>query len=235
MIRLIARGAAALAVVLAGILVLSSQVSAHERRSVADKYTFVVGFDVEPVFQEEKNAVYLRVTDAQTNAPVEGVEKDLKVDVTAGGQTKTFNLAARRSEPGVYTASLIPTKGGSWVFTFKGTIDGTQINERFESGPGRFNEPQPQSELQFPVSVPTTTELRQEIQTGGQPAEAGAQPSTVQADVQRALDKADDAQRTGVTVGAVGIVIGLLGLAAGGYALASRRSRTSGPRSAEPI
>lgn len=208
--------------VLAAVTVsLVSPASAHERRAVAGKYTFVVGFLEEPVYLEQPNAVSLTVTNSQTNEPVEGVEKALKVDITAGGQTRTADLSARFGQRGAYVANVVPTKGGPWTFRFYGTFEGTAIDEKFESGPGRFNEPQAVTELQFPVKLPSIADLSER---SSQPA-TGATPVPARStspDVQRALDRADSAR----TLGIGGLVVGLLGLVVAGVALATRRGGT---------
>jgi hypothetical protein len=222
--RMLISGAAALAALS---LLLVSQVpgaSAHERRTVAGKYTFVVGFINEPALLEEPNGIDLRITNAQTNDPVEGVEKTLKADIIVGGQTKTAELRARFGMKGAYTADLIPTKTGTWTFRFYGTVEGASVDERFESGPGRFNDVQPKSDLQFPAKQPSIGELAQQVQKGGQPAEAAAQPAGASpADVQHALDKATSARNTAVGFGIAGIAVGVLGVLLAAYALISRR------------
>lgn len=210
------------------------EAGAHERRTVAGAYTFVVGFLAEPVFLEEPNGIDLRITNAQTNEPVEGVEKTLKADMTVGGQTKTVDLRARFGQPGAYTADVIPTRGGTWTFRFYGDIQGTRIDERFESGPGRFNEPQPKSEIQFPVKQPTVGELVEQVQRTGQPSEA-AQPSGGTADVQRALDRADSARSLAMIFGGAGVLVGLIGLGVALVALRSRPQGAASPRQSEPI
>lgn len=210
--------------------------AAHERRTVAGLYTFVAGFIAEPVFLEEPNGIDLRVSDAQSNEPIEGVEKTLKADITAGGQTKTVELRARFGQKGAYTSDVIPTKDGQWVFRFYGTVNGTAIDERFESGPGRFNEPQSKAALQFPVQQPSVADLAARLERG-QPAESG-QASGTAPDVQRALDRADDARNTAITFGLAGVGIGVLGTVLAAYALLSRRNRgvsgSTGGRS-EPL
>src|SRR5829696_3240644 len=110
--------AAMLAALIVSALVVVPGATAHERRTVAGAYTFVVGFLNEPAYLEEPNAISLTVTNAQTNQPVEGVEKTLKVDATVGGETRTFDLRARFGQPGAYIADLIPTKTGTWAFRF---------------------------------------------------------------------------------------------------------------------
>lgn len=212
--------------------------SAHERRTVAGKYTFVVGFLTEPVLLDEPNGIDLRITNAETNEPVLGVEKTLKADMIAGGQTKTVDLKARFGQQGAYTAELIPTKTGTWAFRFFGTIDGQQIDERFESGPGRFNDVQATADLQFPTKVPSISELAAQVERGA-PAETAQTPAQ-SAEVQKALDRADSARTMGIALGSIGIVAGLLGAGLGLYALTRRQGGAgSGPTSAgtrsEPI
>lgn len=210
--------------------------SAHERRTVAGTYTFVVGFMTEPALLEEPNGISLTVTNAQTNAPVEGLEKTLKADVMAGGQSKTVDLRARFGQKGAYTADLIPTRAGTWTFVFHGTIEGTQIHEQFESGPGRFNDVQPKSDLQFPVKQPTIAELAAQVEKGGGPAETAVQGGRPSPDVQRALDRADSARTTALIFGTAGTVLGALGLLTAAYALiARRRPAVRAGGSSEPV
>jgi hypothetical protein len=130
---------------------MSGTALAHERRMVAGKYQFVVGFLNEPAVQGQLNGVDLRVTNTETGQPVTGLEKTLKVRVRAGGgPEKEFALEPRFNMPGAYAAYFIPSRPGGYVFTFVGTIDGQQINEVFQSGPGRFNDVSPRDELAFP-------------------------------------------------------------------------------------
>lgn len=178
--------------------------SAHERRDVAGKYELVVGFIGEPALQGQPNGVDLRVTNKETNQPVEGVERTLKVMIAfGGGQPKEFPLRARFRMPGAYTADLIPTRPGTYLFTFSGTIDGATVNERFESGPGRFNDVESAAALQFPVAEPAPLELQRSLQTAEQ---AAAEARTF------AL--------VGIALGAIGLIVGALGFAA------ARRRRT---------
>src|SRR5262245_50667619 len=106
-----------------------SSALAHERRDVATKYQFVVGFLEEPAIQGVNNGVSLVVTLKDGNKPVEGLDKTLKVRVTQGSATQDFPLAAKFGSPGNYTAHFIPTRAGSYKFQFTGTIEGAEINE----------------------------------------------------------------------------------------------------------
>src|SRR5688572_12391090 len=136
--RFMQLSALAIGVSVASTLVSPSAALAHERRDVG-KYQFVVGFVQEPALQGEPNGIDLRITDRDTQQPVEGAERTLKATIAlGGGQAKEFALRGVFRTPGAYTADVIPTRSGAYVFNFTGTIDGQQVNERFESGPGRF-------------------------------------------------------------------------------------------------
>jgi hypothetical protein len=190
-------------------------VDAHERRTVAGQYTFVVGFINEPAIAGQVNGIDLRITNAQTNEPVEGVEKTLKADVSVGQDMKTYDLRARFGQRGAYTATLIPTKPGVWTFRFYGEINGTRIDERFESGPGRFNDVEAVAAYEFPAQA-------------REDALASINGTEAAAEAQRALEAAQDARRTGIAVGAAGLVAGLAGIGLAAVAL-SRRPRAARP------
>ncbi|MCC7107158.1 MAG: hypothetical protein IT307_18655 [Chloroflexi bacterium] len=183
---------------------------AHERRDVGP-YQLVVGFTGEPAIQGQPNGIDLRITDRATQQPVEGAEKSLKATIAfGGGQAKEFPLRAVFQKPGAYTADLIPTRAGAYVFTFAGTINGQQVNEKFESGPGRFNDVQAASSLQFPTAEPAA------------------------ADLQRSLDEARQQAQTANTLAVAGLVVGVLSLALAGFLLATRRSAAQQSRAVAP-
>ena len=84
--------------------------------------------------------------------------------VAAGGsEPREFPLRAVYGAPGTYVADFVPTRTGSYIFTFTGTIEGNPINERFESGPGRFDDVQAITTIQFPEPLPSSAELQQEL------------------------------------------------------------------------
>ena len=76
---------------------------------------------------------------------------------------REFPLRAVYGAPGSYIADFVPTRTGSYIFTFTGTIEGNSINERFESGPGRFDEVRAITAIQFPEPLPSSAELQQEL------------------------------------------------------------------------
>ena len=136
--------------------------SAHERRNLGP-YQVVVGWLGEPAFAGVMNAVDFRVTDTRTTPPrnVEGLEKTLTVEVFQGGSTTPFSapFRTRFGSPGAYAADILPTRAGDYRFVVKGKIETLDVNETFESGPGRFDEIRPVTALQYPDTVPTGVEL----------------------------------------------------------------------------
>ena len=181
---------------------------AHERRTVG-KYTFVVGFLGEPAIVGEPNGIDLRISDAATNEPVDGAEKTLKAAIAFGGlEPKEFPLRARFGLQGSYTADVIPTRAGAYIFTFSGTINGQQVSEKFESGPGRFSDVASATDLQFPEVVQSASELQKTV------VDARAQA----ADATAAASQAK-------IFGMGGIAVGILGLLVGGVALMGGRGK----------
>ena len=136
--------------------------SAHERRTLGP-YQVVVGWLEEPAFAGVANAVDFRVTDTRSTPPkpVEGLEKTLTVEVFQGGSTTPFSapFRTRFGNPGAYAADIVPTRAGDYRFVVKGKIESLDVNETFESGPGRFDEIRPIAQLQYPDKVPAGAEL----------------------------------------------------------------------------
>lgn len=188
-----------IAVVLAA-LVVTKPALAHEQRTIAGKYDVEVGWDREPTLVNEPNAASIQIYKTGTQTPVEGVEKSLTVKIAFGGNTpKDFQLHSVEDKKGYYLADLIPTRTGSYIFTFVGDIEGTPVNERFESGPNTFDDVVSLYALQFPQAIPDNT--------------------TMATQVKAAQDDASSAR----TLAIAGIVVGVLGLLVGGAALFSRR------------
>lgn len=184
---------------------------AHERRDVGP-YLFVVGFIAEPAIEGEKNGVDLRIT--RGGQPVEGVEKTLKVEIThvPTGVKKTFDLRTIFRDPGHYTADLIPTAPGQYRFRFFGAMESAQVNETFESGPGRFGDVEPAVALQFPQPLPALAALQE-------------QAAQARMDAAKAKTAADGAGTPGLVLGIIGVVAGVVGISVGGAALARSRRR----------
>ena len=129
------------AVLLALALAPPAVALAHEHRTVHG-YELIVGFNVEPAYVGQINGAFLQVmqpaapdTEGQDDKesdgghahaammPVEGLEATLTVLVAAGGsEPREFPLRAVYGAPGTYVADFVPTRTGSYIFTFTGTI-----------------------------------------------------------------------------------------------------------------
>jgi hypothetical protein len=217
--RLLSAVAAALFLMLA----LVGAALAHEHREVGP-YEITVGWVVEPALVNQPNGLDLRVallaeapaeeeehteeegethSDEEEHAhgageptPVEGLEETLQAEIIYGDQMMPLELRASFGEPGSYTADVIPTVTGSYIFHIFGEIEGTQIDETFNSADGEFSDIEPLEPMQFPSS-----------------ANAPGQQTLVasQQDVNNAR-----------LFGIGGLVLGALGLLMGGLAMARR-------------
>jgi hypothetical protein len=177
---------------LAVLFLVPGSALAHERRTIGNgKYDVVVGWDVEPAYVDLKNAAGIRIMDAGTTNPVTGAEKTLKVAIRQGASTKEFPLRAVFGQNGYYVADLLPTRDGDYQWMFSGSINGDQVNETFDTADGKFNKVEPQTALQFPLTL-------------ADPAQSAATVQAAQADAQSAR-----------TMAYVGIGVGVLGLLAG--------------------
>ena len=170
---------------------------AHEVRQVGD-FTLVVGFANEPVYVGEESGLELMVSRGEE--PVEGLEETLQAQVTYDGQTRDLPLSPAFGEPGTYRSVFIPTATGTYTFHISGTIDGTEIDEEFRSGPDTFGPVEEVAEGQFPVVYPAVGDVVRD-------AEAGAGAATT--------------ATIAIVLGAAGLLAGLVAL---GLTLARRRA-----------
>ncbi|MDP9321902.1 MAG: hypothetical protein M3P16_12480 [Chloroflexota bacterium] len=152
--------AAALAVVVASVGIFASPAAAHESRGVGP-YTFVVGWVTEPAVIGQPNGLDLTVTETVSDKPFEGLEKTLKAEVITGGGAKTraLELAPDGDRPGHYTSGFVPTRVGDYTFHISGAAGTTTVDEKFESGPNRFDSVGDATALQFPDKLPSSSDL----------------------------------------------------------------------------
>ena len=191
---------------------------AHERREVGP-YQFVVGFLTEPAFEGLKNGVELRVLEAGTQTPVEGLEHTLQVELTyvPSGAVKVLRLRPLYREPGRYTADLIPTAPGHYRFRFFGSMAETAVNETFDSraGGGQFDDVESSADLQFPERQPAMREMQSAVR-GTQQTAQQAQDAALAA--QAGLTSIQTFAIVGAVLGALGLVTGV-----GAVVVASRK------------
>ncbi len=182
----------------------SGTVMAHEKREVG-KYTFVVGWAIEPTAVDSPNSLFLMIQDKDSGEGIPDLEEALEAEIIVGGgaQTKPLPLTGSDEEPGVYGSPIVPTRAGDYTFRIFGTIDGQAVDESFSSGPETFDTVEDVTELQFPDQVPSNADLSAQIAN---------------------LDTGGSDSDTAVILAILGIVAGAVGIGVGGYALAARRS-----------
>jgi hypothetical protein len=128
------------------------QAEAHEKRFVQSRYHFVVGFLNEPAFSGGMNGIDLRVSDADSGAPVTGLESALIAEVWTPEQTNPMKLPLRRryGQEGAYGAYFLPARPGPYHFRIHGVMDGVAIDEEFVSGKETFANVEDSNPLVFP-------------------------------------------------------------------------------------
>lgn len=165
--HLIGRLLVVVALSVASVASAADDAAAHERRTVGP-YQLIVGWLEEPSFVGVTNAASLAVTDTRITPPkpVEGLEKTLTIEIFQGGSTTPFSapFRARFGSPGTYAADIVPTREGSYRFVIRGKIETLDVNETFESGPGRFDEIRPLTALQYPDKVPAGAGLARALE-----------------------------------------------------------------------
>lgn len=146
------------------LLALAGPAAAHEQRQVG-KYTLEVGWRDEPALERARNAVLIEVRETASGRGVPGLTKSLRVLVSFGGSAQTFEpaLEAAPDEPGTYAGAIIPTRTGDYIFRVTGKIEEQSVDERFESGPGRFDVVRSPSILQFPDQTGGEAALAREV------------------------------------------------------------------------
>lgn len=141
------------AATLSTLIALGSPAIAHEQRQVGP-YTIEIGWRDEPALAGLLNAVELEIRETANGRGVDGLAKTLTVAVTFGGSTTAFEPSLRSfgaNDPGHYVADLIPTAAGDYLFRLRGKIGAQDINELFESGPGRFDPVRSAASVAFPA------------------------------------------------------------------------------------
>jgi len=157
--------AAATLVVATSFIAFAGTAAAHERRTIGP-YQFVVGWLNEPAYVGLMNSLDLRVTDTRVTPAkaVEGLEKTLTAELQTGGLAPlALTVTARFGTPGAYNGYAMPTTTGTYTFHIKGKVENLDIDEKFESGPGRFGDVEATAALQYPNKVPAADELNKRL------------------------------------------------------------------------
>jgi hypothetical protein len=137
-----------------------------------------------------------------TEAPLEGLQETLQVEVThvPSAVSKLLPLRTIYRDPGHYTADLLPTAPGHYRFRFFGSLKDLAVQETFDSksGGGQFDDIVSAVDLQFPVRLPEIREIASAMR--------GAQHSA-----QQAQDVALTSQESGASTRFLALAGGALG------------------------
>jgi hypothetical protein len=215
-------GAGALTAML--LLASAAPASAHVV-TVVGKYQITVGWDVEPTYSGQPNAVYLGVKDAATLQPVDDIGNSLRVVVSTGNQSfppmqpeLSFDSDTGLGSHGVFLAPIIPTAPGVYTFKFSGSINGQAVTKSFTSSDSTFDDVADPSTVEFPTKTPTVAELS---------TNAARLNSRVAAAESKA-SSAHDSASTATTLAIVALIVGGgLGIAGLVFGLRARRPSTS--------
>ncbi len=184
-------------------------------------YSVALGWMTEPTYVGSPNAVVAIVKDKDGKAVNDLASGDLKVVVSAAGQSTaalplnpSYDPDTGLGTPGQYAASLTPTEVGDYTFHLSGSIHGQAVDETATSSDQTFNSVTSGSDVQFPVKEPALGDvaaLAQRVDTRAASAQTAA--TSAQDAANRASDHANRALLVGVVVGGLGVLIGLAGLA----------------------
>ena len=222
---------AALALALVASATLAPPAFAHTGHEVGD-YILEIGWLREPAFVGQPNAVQVTITRHDDGAPVTDLGDDaLTVVVSTAGVVSpslvlepAFDAVEKTGPLGEYNAPLVPTAPGDYEFRFSGSINGTAVDLMVASGEETFDPVVASTGLEFPVKMPTLTEVGtrldridgriEELQSAdpdaGVTALEIAQNAVTKANnAQSAADAANRNAQLGFFVGLVGIVLAL--------------------------
>ena len=157
-------------------------------------YTLEVGWVDEPPIVGMKNAVFISITNKDTNKPVEGVST-LEVTISTGGKERQLEVRPLSEDaPGQYAADFIPTKRGTYTVKLGGKIETTDVSTSVD-----IEEVVPADSLAFPQAQPSVDDLKASI-------------DALQGEVSSAR-----------TFGVAGAALGAIGLVLAGVALSRKR------------
>ncbi len=218
-------------------LMFAGLASAHEHGvfQIGNKrYRLVIGSLNEPLTVDDKTGVDFRVSllkgssmsmsgsmamsdEEDAGTPVTGLEKTLKVEISAGGKKKVLDLDPAYGQPGAYRAPFYPSVQTTYTYRFFGTINDAPVDLSFPCTAGEVSE---SSEDKTHVKISEQV-MREEISGGfGCPAgksdlmfpESAPSISEISATAMIAQQTAEEAQKTrGLAIAA--LALGAIGCA----------------------
>ena len=203
---------------------LPNSVFAHQQEvfKIGDKtYSFEIGSLTEPAVVDYMNGMFLSVSLDSGEAEeeedhhggenaVEGLEKTLKVEVSAGDRKKQIELQPIREQKGQYQALFIPTVQTTLTYRLFGTINNVPVDLSFTcNAAGHPLAEEDRAPMQMGEKV-TRILKKGAFGCPQGKAELGfPEPASSLYDLQSVQSK------SGIDLGIVGLVTGVLGLVAG--------------------
>ena len=141
------------AIMMSSSMLVISTAYAHEGRlySIDDKdYWVTVGSINEPIFVDDKSGVEAFIaladpsdplnSDANGTKNVEGLEKTIKFEISAGDKKKELVPEPAWRDPGHYEATFYPTIETTYNYTLIGTINNVSVSLDYQCVPGDVQE-----------------------------------------------------------------------------------------------
>lgn len=227
-------------------LVAVPGVLAHESRIYQiehDTFQFTVGSLNEPIAVDDKTGVELIVArvaapamgvmaknenmashDHENNGAVIGLEKTLKVEISAGDKKKTMELTPIYGKEGSYRANFIPTVQTTYTYRFFGTVHDTPVDVSFSCNPaGHPVSPEDTNQVKLGDEV---TQLKRSGAFGCPVAKADLgfpEPSVSENDLAGEMATVRSEAKSAAATGMTGVGAGVLGLIIGAAAWIKRR------------
>jgi hypothetical protein len=93
--------------------------------------SIVGGWVNEPPLVNQLNGIVLTITQVSNGQPVNNAFAQLDITLQKGTEARPLELQPTE-EPGVYTATILPTQTGQYAIVMRGTIAGQAINGQIE-------------------------------------------------------------------------------------------------------
>jgi hypothetical protein len=206
-------------------LLVGAPAAAHFEQQVGP-YAVEIGWQHEPTYVGQVNAVVVIIHDANGEPVTDLAEDDLTVVISTADQQSgalafepAFDAEEGEGALGQYVAGIVPTAPGDYTFQISGSIREQAVDITVTSGDATFDAVKGTSEIEFPVTLPTVPELVTRLDRIDARIEGLPQGGPSQADVKAAVAAAGEARQAaqrallvGAGVGLAGVLVGLLGI-----------------------
>lgn len=184
----------------------------------------VGGWVNEPPLVGQLNGIELEVTRESDGQPITNALALLDISVKKGALTRSLDFQPQE-EPGIYSASMLPTQTGQYAVVMKGTVASQAVDGQFEiedvEDAARFNFPPASTsnglsdevveQLQT-VITDLTAQVTEANIAAKEAMTAAASATESSAELKMAADRAYLFGMIGVGVGVAGIAIGVAAL-----------------------